>query len=379
MKNILSFAIDRCSSEQLYLQFKKGLRESILKKKLKIGAQLPPVLEMSKSFKLSIQTVQDAINELKEEGYLYSRLGKGIFVAPVKHAGADGTTRHEMKEICFLLCNTSEISPLTIKIMNGIEKETEKNDIRLHYGNFTPARLNNIIKEEKLLGIVLGGMVNPKNLEAIKKTSLPFILVGDVAQQEIIKEGVDMVVEDEYDAVYLATSHLIGLGHRKIALVTDSSNFSWVKLEIEAFEKAHIENRIKWNELLKIEAPRETFQQGYSIMKELLKKSDSFSAVISMDEILTYGMLKLLNERKVSIPRDISFIGRGDPNIFHMMGAGCLGSIEGQFEDMGRVAVKQLIRESRSPGYSPGRIAMQSKLVLRGSTGKPDKTKGDRS
>ena len=86
--------IDRSSHLPPYLQLKKVIKDDILAGRLSENEALPSVRHIANTTGLSVATVQRTINELNQEGFVYSESGKGCYVA--------SRSKPAMKKICVL-------------------------------------------------------------------------------------------------------------------------------------------------------------------------------------------------------------------------------------------------------------------------------------
>ncbi|MFZ5823147.1 MAG: GntR family transcriptional regulator [Bacillota bacterium] len=76
-----AFSLDRESAIPVKLQFKAHVKYQIATGLLYPGDQLPPLRDLAAGLSINLNTVVRAIDELIDEGYLYSHQGKGVFVA----------------------------------------------------------------------------------------------------------------------------------------------------------------------------------------------------------------------------------------------------------------------------------------------------------
>ena len=67
----------------VYEQIKEKLRSRILAGALAEGEKLPSVRDLAAALAINPNTIQRAYRELEAEGYIYTQLGKGSFVAPL--------------------------------------------------------------------------------------------------------------------------------------------------------------------------------------------------------------------------------------------------------------------------------------------------------
>ncbi|HUY35571.1 MAG TPA: GntR family transcriptional regulator [Pirellulales bacterium] len=80
----MTFQIDPASKLPIYRQLAQQIRESVARGKLRPGAQLPSVRELSRSLVVNPNTVARVYTELEREGVLRTRQGLGAFVAEPK-------------------------------------------------------------------------------------------------------------------------------------------------------------------------------------------------------------------------------------------------------------------------------------------------------
>jgi GntR family transcriptional regulator len=64
-----------------YTQVADGLRAAIRSGELAAGTKLPSGRDLSKEWGVALMTLQKAIDQLRDEGLVYSQQGRGVFVA----------------------------------------------------------------------------------------------------------------------------------------------------------------------------------------------------------------------------------------------------------------------------------------------------------
>ena len=69
------------SGEPIYLQIVRQIRGSILQGELAPGTPLPSIRQLAKDLQISVITTKRAYNELEQEGFIDSMVGKGSFVS----------------------------------------------------------------------------------------------------------------------------------------------------------------------------------------------------------------------------------------------------------------------------------------------------------
>ncbi|MFD2628621.1 GntR family transcriptional regulator [Oceanobacillus kapialis] len=86
----MNILISSSSKEPLFQQIKEQIKQHIFSGELKEGDALPSMRALAKDLKVSVITTKRAYEDLENEGYLVSSVGKGTFVA--------GQQPHVLKE-----------------------------------------------------------------------------------------------------------------------------------------------------------------------------------------------------------------------------------------------------------------------------------------
>jgi len=81
-------------SKPIYEQIKDGLRKLVVSNALGTGDKLPSVRELASQLAINPNTIQRAYKELENEGYIYTLVGKGTFVAESRNI--DNTREKEL-------------------------------------------------------------------------------------------------------------------------------------------------------------------------------------------------------------------------------------------------------------------------------------------
>ncbi|REJ33056.1 MAG: GntR family transcriptional regulator [Bacillota bacterium] len=77
----MKIVISNSSKEPIYEQIKRQIKESILRGDLKENELLPSIRQLAKDLQISVITTKRAYDDLEQEGFIVSVVGKGSFVA----------------------------------------------------------------------------------------------------------------------------------------------------------------------------------------------------------------------------------------------------------------------------------------------------------
>lgn len=118
---------------------------------------------------------------------------------------------------------------------------------------------------------------------------------------------------------HLAASHLIKLGHKRIAFLGDqSSDHPEFKERYQGYQRAHHEANIEAIPELCIDA-HFSEESGYLATQKLLASKREFTAITCASDLIAIGAIKALRETGLRVPSDIAIVGFDDiPTAEHL-------------------------------------------------------------
>ena len=114
------------------------------------------------------------------------------------------------------------------------------------------------------------------------------------------------------------------------------------------------------------------FNNGYTCAKKLIKHlaKSKITAIISMGNQITLGILKALKEEGVQIPNDISIVSFDEQEYSDLLYTP-LTTVSHMNENIGDVALKMLFNQfGKSTRIKPKNVVLNSKLIMRDSVKK---------
>lgn len=103
----MNIHISNMSGKSLYEQIYAQIKNQILDGTLKEGEPLPTIRGLAKDLRISVITTSRAYSDLERDGYIYSVVGKGSFVAERNREFIRERNLQEMEEY---LTKATEIS-----------------------------------------------------------------------------------------------------------------------------------------------------------------------------------------------------------------------------------------------------------------------------
>jgi LacI family transcriptional regulator len=170
---------------------------------------------------------------------------------------------------------------------------------------------------------------------------------------------------DDSGAIIEAVHHLASQGHSRIAYIGGepslSSGYSRLSAFLGGMEEAGLVPRA---DTTLTDMP--SFGMGYTSAQTLLNR-DTATAIICGGFEISNGALSALLERGLNLPRDISFIGYGDPSFYRWVGGG-VSTIKVPVEDLAGKTVELLGPEGSGRQDGPEGKSQKAELVIRQSS-----------
>ena len=182
--------------------------------------------------------------------------------------------------------------------MNYIDEENDEVDEALR-----------IIRERRPLGIMFLGSNQEFYDDRFKQINVPCIMVTNSAK-ELGLENLSSVGTDDTDAARTAILHLIELGHENIGILGGNTEHSYpARMRFEGCRKAFTEKHMLFDMNRQYEASYFTIAAGYQAMERLLDRMPEVTAVFAMSDVMAIGAMRLIRDRGLRVPEDISVIG----------------------------------------------------------------------
>jgi LacI family transcriptional regulator len=178
------------------------------------------------------------------------------------------------------------------------------------------------------------------------------------------------VMTDLRRGSYLATRHLLKLGHRDIVLLAlDDTRVVPAALRIAGFKRALSQARCPFDPWMIVRCSLPNFLNGYEKTAQLLEKRKP-DAVMAINDLMALGATRAVREAGYRIPEDVAVAGFDDV-IFASISEVPLTTVRQDVPEMCRLAVEHLLAlcELEDPYRKPFVFrTVRPSLVLRAST-----------
>ena len=181
---------------------------------------------------------------------------------------------------------------------------------------------------------------------------------------------VDTFRYDNRLAGWMATRHLIELGHRRIACIGPAFALTPSYQRVEGYRQALRESGLRAPETLLL-AGDNLMSGGMEATRKLIQSGQEFTAIFASNDAMAIGALSAMREAGRCVPRDVSVIGFDDI-AYATFCDPPLTTIANPKQELGAMAVRYLLeRIEEDFTGEPRDVQLELKLVVRQSTAPP--------
>lgn len=353
-----------------YEKLKNSIINKISNNDLAPGEKLPTIEQLAKDYNISLAPVRQAIQELDEEGYIVRYQGKGTFIRKKTRKYNNGAT----KEIAFAVPGIDE-NEMFAKMARKAQKRCKKKGYRaiiISSADFNnEAELVEELTQFGFAGAIISQPATKRTEQMLQKLILgkmPFVLLNHALPSIVATR----VTTNDTQAAYLATNHLIQLGHKNIAIVSSTQTMGFHSEFTHPFYLGYMaaltESGITPKPSLFVHnktvlhKPSDLITAGMVIGKQLIDTHPDVTAVISTPA-LGAGICKEILKAGWSIPDDISYVNIGSGSVYIVPLINLdVTAIDMRVEDVAEKAV-DIIAEGTEVDHA-FHLQLQPKLII---------------
>lgn len=334
--------------------------------------------ELMDHFNVSRHTVRQAIGDLVNQGWLYSKQGSGTFCADKSKQQIAGS---KIKNIAIITTYISDY--IFSSIIRGAESYLSKNGYNVSLFSTNNDHENEKEFLERILMLHPDGAIieptksaiaNPNlslylNLEKLK---IPYIMINAFYDE---LEPLSITIDDEQGG-YIQTKHLIELGHKNIIGFFKTDDLQGTK-RMKGYLKALREHNITINPQFIVaydtsNKMTEPVEKLNSLLMQLNNTDRKPTGIVCYNDELAILLLDVLRKRNIMVPHDISIIGFDDSFLAEASEVK-LTTIAHPKNKMGEDAAKMIIESITKTNENQKYNKLEStiyepKLILRSST-----------
>lgn len=218
----------------------------------------------------------------------------------------------------------------------------------------------------RVQGLVIAndGDITPSMVFELENAGIPLVLI----ENHIEGHRLPCVLGDNFSAGYAVVRHLLGLGHRDIAVLRGPAKYSSLVDRLRGCLAALGEAGIQIPEHYLPQPQSEHPQKGYMQMKQLLALPQRPTAVVAISDRTAFGAMSAILEAGLQIPRDI--VITGIDNVADSVYAHPpLTTYHIPRREMGILAMQKLHRLINGEPEIPVKTVVYGELIVRESCG----------
>jgi DNA-binding LacI/PurR family transcriptional regulator len=271
----------------------------------------------------------------------------------------------------------------TVQVLDGIANALEPAGLGLL---LVPGRADDPTTVQRAMvdGFIVYSMAEDDPLlAAALRRRLPTVLIDQPP-----RPGVATITIDDVDGARQGAAHLLGLGHRLFAIITDrlgegrtevnaagsrsphelaEDTFFFTRRRLQGYREALEAAGVAWQEVPIVDRPDNSEAEGAAAMRALLATPALPTAALCITDRLALGALDAARQAGLVVPRDVSIIGFDDiPKAAQAEPP--LTTIRQALHEKGRLAGQALVGLLRGEAVA-AHTDLPVRLVVRGSTG----------
>ncbi len=340
-----------------------------------MSARSPTSFEVARRARVSRTTVSLVLNRVPGASISEKTRARVLKAARdmgyVPHATGKALASRRTRSIGVAYSTAQASHPFLQLVIEGLSQATRKRDQRLLVESFDESdravKILQLTRARHIDGLVMWGPRRGDPVVAeLLRDGFPLVMIGSLETG-----GVCTIDIDNRAAAMAMVEHLIELGHRRIACITNApTSYLSSADRLAGYEEALRRHGLVPDDRL-VGQGAFTPESGYEAMRSLLDGTgEPPSAVFVASDAVAFGAMKALRERRLRIPRDVSVAGFDDlplsayatPPLTTVSFSGVQDGIRA-----GEILMDLLDGKIR-PGYHE---KIETRIVVRESTARP--------
>lgn len=237
---------------------------------------------------------------------------------------------------------------------------SEEEQTNVYRSMLSKGRVDGMIMQAPLTG--------DRRIALLKELGMPFVVHGRVSDHDDEYCWMDM---DNRHAFHDATDHLLGLGHRRIALLNGIEAMDFAHRRRDGFLDAHTERGVTPDPALMSSAAM-TEQFGYGETERMLSLPEPPTAFLTSSLLVAMGARRAIEMRGLRMGRDVSVVTHDDglsylPN--GTEGAPIFTATHSPVREHGTICAETLLKIIDTPRMPPFHTKLKATLVIGPSSG----------
>lgn len=266
--------------------------------------------------------------------------------------------------------NTGHFYPIVLRAIIEEAKNLGYSSI-MNYFEDDHMDIPECIVERKVAGIVVVGKISDLNLEKLKKTGIPIVLVDFTS----LYDACDCILTHNKQGGYMITHYILQKGYRKIGFFGDLNYSLSFQDRFIGYKEALIHHHILQGYCDDQYIRRYSFLENIEIyilhkqidkIVKLLQSKPLPEVLICANDANAFIVIQALQKIGLKVPDDIGVTGFDDIPLAEKFNPS-LTTLQVQKESMGKEAVHRLVDRIQRKNYIPKTELLSVKIIERTS------------
>jgi len=323
-------------------------------------------LALKNSPRISEEMKKQIIRTAKEMDYIPNNAARSLVLGKSRTIGLILSSLHSN----FMISEASYIEKILSQMGYSLSIVTSQSNVK------TETNAINLMISGKVDGLLINTnyIQNIPRLESLRNDGFPVVLLSSIPERKIT---VDSVYPDLYAGSYMATKHLLDMGHKRVIYVCGHANVRDAlkrNAKAKGFRKAIEDSEIPFSNDMILPAmigyTNQQMSYGIKISDDLLDKIRHETALFFGEDEFAIPVMKHLTDNNISIPYDIA-VSSMDNTQFAESAVVSLTSVGFDTLEIAESAVEMLMQIIKNDGTNKShqKKPMLPKLYIRDSCG----------
>jgi LacI family transcriptional regulator, xylobiose transport system transcriptional regulator len=303
------------------------------------------------------------------------------------HAGVAPDTRHRVEEVLrehHYQLPPNEPAPLleltfhaldslwALEIIRGVEAAARRHDLAVvlteMQGRLTPGRgwAEQVLTRRPTGVVSVLSALTGQQQHRLAVRSIPLVVLDPTGEP---LHETPSVGATNYTGSLVATRHLLGLGHRRIAMLAGNQRWPFCRARLDGFRAAMDGAGAPVDPAL-VRVGALYVPDAVADATALLRLPDPPTAVLTTNDLQALGVYEAARRAGVAIPGELSVVGFDDLPFSRWTGP-AMTTVRQPLEAMGSAAAELVIGLAAGRSPERQRIELSTELVVRESTAPP--------
>jgi len=263
-------------------------------------------------------------------------------------------------------------SEWALEIVRGVERVAGRNHMAVvlseMQGRRTPGRgwIESALARRPAGVIAVFSDLSESMRGQLKTRGIPLVVIDPTGEPA---HDTPSIGATNWNGGLTATRHLLGLGHKRIAVIAGPEDILCSRARLDGFRAAMDAAGVEIDPTL-LSHGRFQVEEGIERGRVLLQRKDRPTAIFAGDDLQALGVYQAARELSLHIPEDLSIVGFDDLPAAQWVGPP-LTTIRQPLVDMAVTASELVLALARGERPAQTRIELATELIVRESTAPP--------